>query len=199
MVRSRAASAFQAAAAGVRAYIDAFARAGGLPRGFWEDAFVLGFLTLSVQTFSRMATSFRLADRDLGLVTSAVFDQLSGGDGTRILRRIQALGAAGNPDFREGARNADKILCVAHGMSRCDDDPDVVRARAAAHLYPAPLVELPGARLGGAPHVSALIRALFFDIVERRLGTDPFQPRARHAPEPRRDRAPTTVRALRRR
>ena len=144
----------------------------GLPRGFWEDAYVLGFMTGSIAaTLAMFASRDKLGD-DLGNVFTAVFDGLAGGGGKDIMKRARLFDDEQNRDFLRGTRNAHKVISVTFGLPGYEDDPDVIRAREMS----AALEPMMSFTFGHTPEASAvggtLQKKLFLDVVRQRLRSE---------------------------
>src|SRR5690349_8126481 len=106
--------------------------AGGLPTGFWEDPYVLGFLYGSVLASAQMVNQGKLKDVELGQVVLFTFRKVAKQNSRSVAERIRQLSKAQNDDFKKGIANADKVLCTAFGIAGYEKDGDVEEARGEA-------------------------------------------------------------------
>lgn len=142
---------------------------GGVPEGFWEDAYVLGFLNGCIGIMAKMATRGKIDGGDLGQVMIGVFDAISGGQGSEIATRVIPLQESEDTEFLRGVTSAAKTISVAYGFPDYDTDPDVVAARRLAKSMSSVSSIFAGpseaAQVAGALH-----KMLFFNVVRDRLG-----------------------------
>jgi hypothetical protein len=140
-----------------------------LPDGFWDDAFVLGFLGGCVLK-SAPSKGLALLKPDLLLgVMSRVLANLSGREAAEMERRILELHDR-DRDFRRGADNADKILSITWGLPGYDDDPDILDGHQRALDMREAGFFLDGEVSEQKALVAALQLSLFREVVFDRFG-----------------------------
>jgi hypothetical protein len=103
----------------------------GIPPGFWDDAYALGYLF----TVAEHATNLILGSNISEVTrTEIALDALgeASGQGAKIRRRAASLIAQKHPHWLDGAHAANRVTCVAAGQTRYDSDATVVAARSAA-------------------------------------------------------------------
>jgi hypothetical protein len=101
---------------------------GPLPDGFWHDPYVLGYISSTISTFAKTATSGKITGADLGYCLFETLGKISGRNGVEIGQRVTSLAQAKDPDFFEGVDAAGKVIAVTDGSREFDDDPDVIAA-----------------------------------------------------------------------
>ena len=166
------ARATKAARDAVRPFIRAIEQVGGIPSGFWDDPYVVGFLTAYINQFAKLSTRGKISDDDLGMVIIDVFEVISGQSAEPIARRGLELQNSRDADYAKGVDNALKVFSVCFGQKHYDNDPDVIKARELSNQLGdfglrsatgGPMSET--ARVGGT-----LQNMLFYQIVFERLG-----------------------------
>ncbi len=156
----------------VQSLIDAFDIAGGLPEGFWEDPFVLGFLYASIQASANLAANEEMDEQDLEDLVSDVLNKLSDGYGADIVSRIERyFERQHDPAFVDGLANAAKYVYVLLGSSKYDDYDDVAQAR---KLAADTIARDPKSETWALEHALRYVR--FFVVASDRLGVWPFDP-----------------------
>jgi len=100
-----------------------------LPKGFWDDPYVLGYLNGCGSMFAKLCTGGKINGMDLGLALTDAMNTLSGGQGAAISSRTLALHKANDPDMKLGLNNAVKCVSYSHGLSEFPDDPDIAAAK----------------------------------------------------------------------
>lgn len=138
---------------------------GGLPQGFWNDAYVLGFINGCIVLFAKRSAGGNLAGETLGMVIMDAFPLISGADRTVIANRVIELQQIRQADFLRGFENAYKCIMYGFDPNAFQDDPDVIAAKALAAKMPSMGVTDANAQVGGA-----LIQMLFYKDVRQRLG-----------------------------
>ncbi|MEQ8369395.1 MAG: hypothetical protein RIE31_06530 [Alphaproteobacteria bacterium] len=118
-----------AARQAVAPLVDTFRRTGGLPDGFWDDAYVFGYMGGTAAMAARLAAGGSLDEETLGEVVLSVLEECAGRDRDWLAGRAEALHGAADAAFAEGRRNAEKVMTVAMGGRQFDKDPDVRAAR----------------------------------------------------------------------
>jgi hypothetical protein len=136
----------------------------GLPAGFWQDNYVLGFLygqvTACILVFG--GTQMKPADKGSLLVDS--FAALSNMNGLAITQRATKLTESKDATFQQAVQNG--MLTVMYGFGRVKDeasDPNIARAtEAAKSSSPTPTRE----------EIAAHLKAsLWQDEVKKRFGS----------------------------
>ena len=141
----------------------------GIPVGFWQDKFVLGFLSFMLAFHRDLTSGIRLTDEDKGRAMADVFTALSNMNGLAIARNVTQLvtGNEKSTDFEKGADNAAVVAFFIVGkLKNADSNVHVI----AAKRMPA----------NGGDHdhstISAnLITLLFLKPVLERFGIQPKQ------------------------
>ena len=133
-----------------------------IPKGFWGDPYVLGFLGSVIHFHAKAATNGNLSAIDMGIVSMKVYESLSGISGEEIGGKVAGYLSDGNGDYRLGFENGMKCILITHGKENKEllNDADVLKAHAMAK------------RLGSVTTsnvVGALINTLFYEVVEERL------------------------------
>lgn len=142
---------------------------GGIPSGFWDDPYVLGYLGGTAAIFAKMTTQGKIAGESLGQVMITVYETLSGLDGVEISKKVLLLQSSNDKDFLKGLGNADKTICVAYGIEGYEDDPDVVEAKELVKKM-GPDFAFLGETTEAAQISGCLTQMLFYQVVRDRLG-----------------------------
>ena len=136
-----------------------------LPAGFWNDPYVLGFLTTVIAVFAEMTLGKKPTSEELGFIIIGTYERLNPLLAHRIAQHIVQLQAAKNEDYFHAVERAYKTVAVTYGHPDFDADPEVVAASALAKgmmgITPASNLH---AAVGGV-----LQTMLFTDVVRRRL------------------------------
>jgi hypothetical protein len=148
--------------------VNAVAASNGLPLGFWNDEFVLGYMFGATGIFARIATDGSMSGPEIGETAIQVFSELSGSDGLAVAKRVGLLMQGQNADFMKGVSAADRIISVAYGLKDHEADPDVKLARST--VANANFPDFGGESTLDAKASSVLQMALFLDVVRERLG-----------------------------
>jgi hypothetical protein len=135
-----------------------------IPKGFWGDPYVLGFLNSVIHFHAKGATNGNLSATDMGIVSMKVYESLSGISGEEIGRKVAGYLSDGNIDYRLGFENGMKCVLIVHGKANAEllNDPDVLKAQAMAK-------DLKQGSVTSSALVGALIDTLFYEVVEERL------------------------------
>lgn len=142
-----------------------------LPKGFWQDPYILGYLTSVVRGTTRLSSKGKIAGPELAQVIMDVFNELVGQGGDEISDLVIALGKGKNPDFGLGFTNGDKFMCVSYGLPGYEDDPDVLKAGRLAAAMSRDLTSAVGPLTPQAETAAMLHKMLFHDPVRSRLGS----------------------------
>jgi hypothetical protein len=146
---------------------------GGLPRGFWEDPYIVGWIGGVVNCVAKAATNNKIGTIDLGTVTIDAFTALAGAKGKEVVERLKGWVKSKEPRFVEAMQAATKTYFVTVGAREFDADPEVVQARQRAKsMVSVDLASSEQAEVG-----AAMQQLLFYDVVDRmrsRRGTEKF-------------------------
>lgn len=127
--------------ASIRPLISTIQHLQGLPPFFWEDEFVLGFVSFTIRFRSDELTGGRLSTEDKGFVLIDAFTELSNMNGTSIARNVTNLATQDpkSPDFERGADYA-SYCCLAsagkmseQGMPYFEQAKEMAAAQGEAH------------------------------------------------------------------
>lgn len=137
-----------------------------LPAGFWQDSYVLGYLSGCIIWFANGAYGGFIQGEDLGTVMVSVLRQLNPSEAIQIADRIIDLQRSDDSDYGKGFCNAGKAIAVSYGATDLEGDADVKSAREFALAMRGPLQPHAdtNAEVGGALH-----HLLFHQVVRRRL------------------------------
>lgn len=105
---------------------------GPLPRAFWDDPYLLGYLMGTATHFAQITSRGKLDGEGLGMVLIASMRTASGSDGVRITDRALELQEAKDPEFLRGAANSEKAVAIALAIDPLAGDADVAAARQTA-------------------------------------------------------------------
>lgn len=89
----------------------------GIPPGFWQDEFVLGFFGVMIGVLSKLIGEDRLSQADKGYLLQDTFSSLSNMNGVAIARRFSDLAheSPQNEDFVRGADNGEIVTLMFLG------------------------------------------------------------------------------------
>ena len=99
----------------------------GIPDGFWQDEFVLGFFGVMIGVLSKLIGEGRLNQMDKGHLLQDTFSSLSNMNGAAIARHFSDL-AHENPqreDFVRGGDNGEIVTLILLGKAS-DTGRDIV-------------------------------------------------------------------------
>jgi hypothetical protein len=164
--------AVKAATQAVQPFIKTLEMTGGLPPGFWEDPYVLGYLSGCIGIFAKLSTNGKIAGGDLGLVMINVLNEVSNSRGMEIAQRVIEFQHRNNSDFAKGVANADKAVSVAYGLRDYDADPDVIAARSTAAATDSFMTSMAPSSTEASKVSGVLQMTLFYDVVRARLGAE---------------------------
>lgn len=94
-----------------------FQHAHGIPPGFWQDEFVLGFFGMMIGLASQALSQGRLSQTDKGYLLQDTFSALSNMNGAEITRRFKELiyQQPQSSAFRLGADNGEIVTLAFFG------------------------------------------------------------------------------------
>jgi hypothetical protein len=102
---------------------------GGLPTGFWQDPYVVGWFNGMIGSFIKIIGKGKFGPADVGTIVDGVLEDLAGRvTAERVARDIVLLREGQDPDFRDGTRNAEMLIAVTFGSRDFDDHADVIMA-----------------------------------------------------------------------
>jgi hypothetical protein len=106
----------------------------GIPSGFWQDDFVLGFLFLTASFHINHTSGIALSQEDKGQVLVDVFSRLSNMNGSAIVREATNAAYEGErrPKFKKGGDNAHICCFVSLGKVTDAGRSEVEAAKKAA-------------------------------------------------------------------
>lgn len=101
----------------VRQPYAAFQSAYGVPPGFWQDEFVLGFFGVMIGLISGAIGQGRLSQADKGHLVADTFGALSNMNGAAITRRFNelVLQQPQQPDFKRGGDYGEIVTLAMFG------------------------------------------------------------------------------------
>ncbi len=116
----------------------------------------------------------KLTPQESGMCMLKAYGEISGGDPLPIVQTVNTFMYGKHPSFVQGVANAEKILAVGFGKPYVNDDPDVVRAFAAADNPKSAVSMDIGRGIGTRQERAAswLMIELFHKRVSRELGLD---------------------------
>ncbi len=153
-------------------YLNGLERAVGVPPGFWDDPFALGFLVgcaLKAVAAANMEAEGSARSRVAGMALGA----LSGHDARTMAGRLRSLARACDPSFRNGWDNAERLLAYSWGFYPDDrNDPDIAEARKRVeHLRAAGLFN--GETISDHKAIAVALQLLLFnDVIVERFGIE---------------------------
>lgn len=143
---------------------------GDLPKRFWEDAYVLGYLNGCASMFAKLATGGRINGPDLGIALTDAMNVLSDGQGAAITSRTLALHKAGDADMMLGMNNAIKCVSYTFGLSEFPGDPDIAAAKRVGASMGSALTDPGDPNSERTQTAGALAVLLFQQVVRERMG-----------------------------
>ena len=167
-VEEREAAALGARIAGI--YLNGLERAVGVPVGFWDDSFALGFL-VGCALKAVDAASMEMEGSARARVAGTALAKLSGHDARTMAGRLRSLARTCDPAFRNGWDNAERLLAYTWGFYPDDrKDPDIVEARRRVeHLRVAGLFA--GESISDHKAIAVALQLLLFnDVIVERFG-----------------------------
>jgi hypothetical protein len=150
---------------------------GGLPLGFWEDPYILGWINGFAMCVARAATNDKIGTADLGQVAIDTVTTLAGVKGNEVVELMRKLARAKEPRFVEAVQAATKTYFVTVGAREFDADPEVVQARQLSKSLAESSAYFGFATSEQGAVGAAMQNLLFYDVVDRmrsRRGTEKF-------------------------
>ena len=169
-VEEREAAALGGRIAGIN--FEGLERAVGVPSGFWDDPFALGFLVgcaLKAVTAANMELEGSARSRVAGMALGA----LSGHEPRTLAGRLRSLARNCDPEFRRGWDHSERLLAYTWGFYPDDrDDPDIAEARRRVeHLRAAGLFA--GETISDHKAIAVALQLLLFnDVIVERFGIE---------------------------
>jgi hypothetical protein len=130
--------AVQAAIDNVRPLIGTLQQYKGIPVGFWQDPYVIGFIGSLIVYHMNLASSGSLSNSNLstedkGRGLFEVFTTLSNINGLGITRNYTELLTTRDPEFLRGSHNAAVVMGYAmNNLTNEDDHQALMEAKAVA-------------------------------------------------------------------
>jgi len=169
-VEEHEAAALGARIAGI--YLNGLERAVGVPAGFWDDPFALGFL-VGCALKAVTAANIELEGSARSRVAGTALSDLSGHDARTMAGRLRSLARTSDPTFRSGWDNAERLLAYTWGFYPDDRaDPDIAEARRRVeHLRAAGL--FCGETISEHKAIAVALQLLLFnDVIVARFGIE---------------------------
>lgn len=102
----------------------------GVPAGFWQDSYVLGFLMGQINAFMSIFGGETLSVADKGRVVVDCFGELSGMKGKGISEQSMVFASSEDPDFMRANQNGMFIAMVqAEKLPDAANNPVVAATR----------------------------------------------------------------------
>ena len=153
-------------------YLNGLERAVGVPPGFWDDPFALGFL-VGCALRSACAANMEIEGSARSRVAGMALGMLSGHDPRTMAGRLRSLARACDVHFRNGWDNAERLLAYSWGFYPDDrNDPDIAEARnRVEHLRAAGLFS--GETISDHKAIAVALQLLLFnDVIVERFGIE---------------------------
>jgi hypothetical protein len=165
MFGSRRRKAVRTAVNNIRPIIGIMQYNYGIPAGFWQDEYLVGFFGFLISLHMQRAAGDALSQMDKGLGLADSFTEISNINGAAIARQYSTLAFAKTEDFKRGADNAALIALYSIGALRNESDNEHVKE--AKHIVK---------KLGGgndrAQIAGILLHSLLIDEIAERFKTD---------------------------
>lgn len=135
-------------------------QANGIPSGFWQDPYVLGFFGGIVGTMAKLVGGpDRMRGERLGQVLKLSFEKLMGSRADEVWRYYMDASDDMTDDFQRGLWNGNKVVLIAYGSRDFDNDDDVISAQAQAEQLDAAMAFMPNTE------ASSLVTMLIFNYL----------------------------------
>jgi hypothetical protein len=161
MFGSRRREAVQVVVQNLRPLIGVLQHHHGLPAGFWQSPYVLGFLTVIMSLHLKIASEGRLSQTETGSATTEIWTAISNLNGMEITRHVTSLSLSSpkNAEFELGADNGMVFGAYSLKILRNEDThpaivgikekiPNADRGTIAGILYETLFIREVKARLG---------------------------------------------------
>ncbi|MDP2374275.1 hypothetical protein [Reyranella sp.] len=99
----------------------------GIPSGFWEDRYVVGFFQFTTAFFAKHVTQGKASGATLGFATADALTALSNRNGRAIMSRAADLTFAKDPEHARGADDAAALIYYAFGFLKDEDRHPLVK------------------------------------------------------------------------
>ena len=122
--------AAKAAVEAIQPIVGTFQHHYGLPAGFWQDPYVVGFIGFMIGHHAKTATHGKITGEEYGLAIGDAFSELSNLNGAKIMERYEnfALADPKIPDFERGADNSATICYYVMGILKNEAENEHVLA-----------------------------------------------------------------------
>lgn len=124
----------------------------GLPKGFWEDPYIIGFFSFFISFHTNVTSSVQLNEVQKGELVSAVFARLSNRPGEPMARRFIHLSSTKDEDFELGQEHASALCFASIGKGTPESAPFIENIKAEIK------------RDGFAPSIGKIFSVLFCDF-----------------------------------
>jgi hypothetical protein len=108
------------------ATVTVFART--IPDSIYEDPYVLGYLASIAIFGAQMETRGKLSVEDVGRVSVEAIYAVAGASGRIAAENTIRFSSEQNNEFREGGRQATRMIQVMYGWLGPNDDPEIAKA-----------------------------------------------------------------------
>ena len=113
-----------------RSAVSLVENAHGVPNGFWQDSYVLGFLMGQINAFMSVFGGDALSIADKGRVVVDCLGELSGMKGKGLSEQSMVYASSEDPDFLRANQNGMFIAMVqAERLPDADNNPVVAATR----------------------------------------------------------------------
>ena len=99
----------------------------GIPAGFWQDEYLLGFFGFLIGFHMQRASGGALSQTEKGQGLADAFTEISNINGAAIARQFTALAFAETEDFKRGGDNAALIAFYTIGALKNESDNEHVK------------------------------------------------------------------------
>ena len=104
-------------------------RIGPLPEAFWQDRYVLGYLSAVAGMAAEEATEGRLGEKDLAKVSFRALGSIAGKPAVALRAAVENGAADALAEFADGFEAASMVAAVHSGSDEFDRDRAVIGAR----------------------------------------------------------------------
>ena len=131
MFGSRRKRAVRAAVDNISHWVEEYQRAHGVPTGFWQNDYIVGFIGRLIGCHMHAASDGKLSAGAKWRGMVAAFAELSGLNGKEIARQYTDLVVSHNSEFRLAADRATAFYSyMAEGLEEQDTYPELVAIKA---------------------------------------------------------------------
>jgi hypothetical protein len=172
MIEDLTMEARDTAARVIAIFVDDHLRALPPPDGFWNDAYVLGFLMCGAVLLTEARHGEALDQLAAADATFEALGELSGNGVEAVKDRVGELQNSGSRDYLEAMKMADKLVRFISGSTTAALDPVVLKAREQAlGMYREGGLD-PDRMPEDAAIRGILVNTLFTDVVKERFNIE---------------------------